>query len=40
MIHDEMIDALEGIDGLHVLRDEPAARHCLLRVGGRLALAI
>ncbi len=38
MIHDEVINALEGIDGLHVLRDEPAARHCLLRVGGTIEL--
>ncbi len=38
MIQDELVEALEVVSGLCVRRDEPAARHCLLRVGGAVEL--
>jgi len=38
LIQDELVDALEVVSGLHVRRDEPAGRHCLLRVGGAVEL--
>mgnify|MGYP003952637895 CR=1 FL=1 len=34
LIQDGLVEALEVVPGLHVRCDEPAARHCLLRVGG------